>query len=104
MDKYRDETEMLISDIKDLSQKLKGTESIEADYRRFFLLADEVDHIDVLTNEVLRMFIDKIVVEPKVYPEGAKVSARGKIPYQQTIHIHYRFIGEKPEIIQKQPA
>ncbi len=104
LDKYRDETEVLLSNIEDLSQKLKEAEDIEADYKRFFSLADEVDHVDVLTSEVLRMFIDKIVVEPKVYPEGTKVSARGKIPYQQTIHIYYRFIGEKPEIIQKQPA
>ena len=41
----------------------------------------------------------RIEVEPKVYPPGVKVYARSRIPYKQTIHIYYKFIGERPETI-----
>lgn len=104
LDKYREETEMLLADIDELSGKLKEAEDIESDYEKFFSLINSVERVDTMSNEMLRTFVDKIVVEPKVYPEGVKVSARSKVPYKQTIHIYYKFIGEKPEIVEKQPA
>lgn len=104
LDKYREEGDALLADIERLNDQIKSVTDLCADYKRFFELTSKFDHIDTLTRDVVEAFIERIDVEPKRYPPGVKVYARSKVPYEQTIHVHYKFIGSVPEIIQKQPA
>lgn len=104
LDKYREEGETLLEDIEILNAQIKSVKDLCTDYRRFFELADRFEHIETLTRDVVEAFIERIDVEPKRYPPGVKVHARSKIPYEQTIHVYYKFIGAVPETIQKQLA
>jgi len=104
LEKYQKECDELNELIVILSQRCRNTEDIRQTYDQFFALTEQYSHISELTREILTTFIDRIEIEPKRYPPGVKVYARSKIPYEQTIHIYYKFIGEKPEIISKLPA
>lgn len=104
LDKYREEGDALLSDIKRLNTQIKSIKDLCADYEKFFELTSKFAHIETLTREIVETFIERIDVEPKRYPPGVKVYARSKVPYEQAIHVYYKFIGEVPETIQKQPA
>lgn len=104
LEHYQKESSELTAKICELKSKLKDVDEIKADYEKFFTLTESCGHIEELTRDVVTAFIDRIEVEPKRYPPGVKAYARSQVPYEQTIHIYYKFIGEKPEIIQKMTA
>lgn len=104
LEKYQKECDELNELIETLSQCRRSAEDIKQSYDRFFSLTENFTHIDELTRDILTTFIERIEIEPKRYPPGVKVYARSNIPYEQTIHIYYKFIGEKPEIISSKPA
>ncbi len=109
---YGDNAKGLIDDgrlsrmVKDLSEeakaieiktkKLKEGKSESAEmkdaYDAFFKLTKKYTHIEELTEEIVRTFIEKIEVGEKILPPGYTVASH-KIPYKQSIKIYYRFIG-----------
>ena len=97
----RDELNELIQTI---TQSRRSAEDVRRTYDQFFALTERYTHVEQLTREILTTFIDRIEIEPKRYPPGVKVYARSKVPYEQKIHIYYKFIGEKPEIPLNLPA
>lgn len=112
---YNDNAEGLIDDnrlstmVKDLtleSNKLKGDlaqllteqslseeQEIKDAYDSFFKLVKQYSHIDELSGEIVRTFIERIEIGEKILPEGYKVATHD-IPYEQSIKIVYRFIGD----------
>ena len=104
LDKYKQESDALAEKLAELRLQSQDVDEAKAAYDKFFSLTERYSHINSLTHDILTTFIDRIVVEPKRYPPGAVVHARSKVPYEQTVHIYYKFIGERPEIIKNQPA
>ena len=104
LDKYKAESDDIAKTIKDLESQKQEVDETKAAYDRFFALTERYSRIDRLTPELLSTFIERIEIEPKRYPPGVEVHARSKIPYEQTIHIYYKFIGERPEILKNEPA
>jgi hypothetical protein len=66
----------------------------EAKYARFFSLAKQYTHIDALDRDTLIAFIDKIEVGPKIFPDGRHKATHRNQPFQQSVRIFYKFIGE----------
>ena len=66
---------------------------IDEAYKAFFSLIEQYNHIDELTPEIVRTFIERIEVGEKILPEGYTVASHD-IPYRQNIKIYYRFIGK----------
>lgn len=102
--KYREESDELNQLIQTITQGRRSAEDVRRTYDQFFALTERYTHVEQLTREILTTFIDRIEIEPKRYPPGVKVYARSKVPYEQKIHIYYKFIGEKPEIPLNLPA
>lgn len=69
-------------------------ERVEENYARFFELAKEYSHIEVLDRETLQTFVERIEVGPKEFPDGVKYQSRKNPQYHQSIRIFYKFIGE----------
>ena len=65
---------------------------IEDAYKAFFNLVQQYNHIDDLTPEIVRTFIERIDVGEKILPDKYKIASHN-IPYKQNIKIKYRFIG-----------
>lgn len=66
--------------------------NVETAYNKFFELIKQYTHIDVLTEEIVRTFIERIDIGEKILPEGYQVASH-HIPTTQEIKITYRFIG-----------
>ena len=95
IDRFQKESDELSETIESLRESEKHNESTRKSYEKFFALTQNFTEIKALTPEILYTFIDKIVVGPKIYPEGVIAYARSKIPYRQTIRIYYKFIGDQ---------
>lgn len=82
---------------KEKIQKLKDSisqlDQMTNNYLKFFALVKQATHIDVLTHEIVRTFIDRIEVGERILPQGITI-AGPKTPYKQEIKIFYRFIGD----------
>ena len=63
-------------------------------YRAFFDLASKYTHIEELDRDTLVTFVKRIEVGPKVLPEGAVKATHRNQPFQQSVRIFYKFIGE----------
>ena len=79
---------------------------IQSNYDKFFALAKQYTHIEELDRDTLITFVDKIVVGPKILPDGYIKAPRKYASYQQSVTIYYKFIGSFPnrELIQTFPA
>ncbi len=95
IDRFQKESDELSETIESLRESEKHNESTRKSYEKFFALTQNFTEIKALTPEILYTFIDKIVVGPKIYPDGVIAYARSKIPYRQTIRIYYKFIGDQ---------
>lgn len=69
---------------------------VRSNYDRFFALAKQFSRIEVLDRDTLITFIDKIVVGPKILPDGYIKAPRKYAAYQQSVTIYYKFIGTLP--------
>ena len=69
-------------------------ENIEDSFSKFYKLAQGYRHIETLDRQALATFVERIEVGPKVYPEGVQKITHRDQPFEQSIHIYYRFIGE----------
>lgn len=63
-------------------------------YQAFFDLASRYTHIDELDRDALVTFVKRIEVGPKVLPNGAVKATHRNQPFQQSVRIFYKFIGE----------
>ena len=104
LDKYQAESEELAQTIQEFESQSQNVDETKAAYDKFFSLTEHFSRVEELSPEILHTFIERIEIEPKRYPPGSVVYARSKIPYEQTIHIYYKFIGEMSEIVKNQPA
>lgn len=86
------ESKALKLNAAEIRDNRSGDEAVKAAYDDFFKLAREFTHIDTLTNEIVRTFIERIEVGEKILPPGYKVASHD-IPYRQSVKIVYRFIG-----------
>lgn len=86
--------------IAELSQTTPESEDTEQRYRRFFALARQCSHIDVLDRETLLTFVERIEVGAKQFENGLRKATHRNTPYRQEIRICYRFIGALDEEIQ----
>ena len=66
---------------------------IRSNYEKFFQLAKQYSRIEVLDRDILLTFIDRIVVGPKILPDGYIKAPRKHASYQQSVTIYYKFIG-----------
>ena len=66
---------------------------VRSNYEKFFQLAKQYSNIEVLDRDTLLTFIDRIVVGPKILPDGYIKAPRKYASYQQSVTIYYKFIG-----------
>ena len=66
---------------------------IRSNYEKFFQLAKQYSRIEVLDRDILLTFIDRIVVGPKILPDGYIKAPRKHASYQQSVTIYNKFIG-----------
>lgn len=104
LNQYKAESEELNAKLQELERHSNDVEKTRAAYDKFFAITERYSHVQELSPEILNTFIERIEIEPKRYPPGVAVHPRSKVPYEQTIHIYYKFIGEKLEITKNQPA
>lgn len=71
-------------------------DEIRAGYEKFFALAKQYSCIETLDRDTLLTFIEKIVVGPKILPDGYVKAPRKHASYQQNVTIYYKFIGTLP--------
>lgn len=90
---FSKETKSLKTRLFELTTLTSENDEKVSSYEAFFNLTKQYNHIDELTPEIVRTFIEKIEIGPKIYPDGVKPSARGKEAFTQQIKIRYRFIG-----------
>ena len=89
--KLNKESASLKERAKEIEKKAEKLPVDEA-YKAFFRLVEQYNHIDELTPEIVRTFIERIEVGEKILPDGYKVASHS-IPYRQNVKITYRFIG-----------
>ena len=89
--KLNKESASLKERAKEIEKKAEKLPVDEA-YKAFFSLVEQYNHIDELTPEIVRTFIERIEVGEKILPDGYKVASHS-IPYRQNVKITYRFIG-----------
>ena len=89
--KLNKESSTLKERAKEIQKKAENL-PIDKAYKAFFALIEQYTHIDELTPEIVRTFIERIEVGEKILPDGYKVASH-TIPYRQNIKITYRFIG-----------
>ena len=90
--KLEKEATTLEASLEDLTAPSPAAE-IRSNYEKFFQLAKQYSNIDVLDRDILLTFIDRIVVGPKILPDGYVKAPRKHASYQQSVTIYYKFIG-----------
>lgn len=63
-------------------------------YRAFFELANKYTYIKELDRDTLVTLVRRIEVGPKVLPDGTQKATHRNQPFQQSVRIFYKFIGE----------
>ena len=97
---FTKEANLLKQRLLKIEQNKSEEDEIADTYGRFFNLAKQYTHIDELTPEIVRTFIERIEVGHKVLPDGYQKATHDNIPYTQNIKIVYRFIGNIREVEQ----
>ena len=69
-------------------------DEIQEKYDRFFALAKQYTYIETLDRDTLITFVERVEVGEKILPEGFAKMPRKNAPYQQSLRISYKFIGE----------
>ena len=69
-------------------------DEIQEKYDRFFALAKQYTYIETLDRDTLITFVERIEVGEKILPEGFAKMPHKNAPYQQSLRIFYKFIGE----------
>lgn len=74
--------------------EINGAERKSTNYKLFFELTKKYTHIDRLDRETLLTFIDRIEVGPKILPDGMRKASHRNSPFEQSVRIFYKFVGE----------
>lgn len=82
---YEQEQKNLESSTAELKQTISASENQEVNIKSFLKLVKSFTEPEELTPEILRMFIEKIVVHKPDHSTGERV---------QQIDIHYNFVGQ----------
>ena len=69
-------------------------DEIQENYERFFALAKQYTYIETLDRDTLITFVERVEVGEKILPEGYTKMPRKNAPYQQSLRIFYKLIGE----------
>lgn len=80
---------------------LSGTDPVSEarqSYQAFFDLACRYTHMEELDRDTLVTFVKRIEVGPKELPGGTIKATHRNQPFQQSIRIFYRFIGEIDDV------
>lgn len=80
---------------------LSGTDPVSEarqSYQAFFDLACRYTHMEELDRDMLVTFVKRIEVGPKELPGGTVKATHRNQPFQQSIRIFYRFIGEIDDV------
>lgn len=93
MERFGKERQTLEEQRKQLLSDVSEERAIRDTYRLFFDLAKRYSYIETLDRDILHAFIERIEIGEKILPEGRMI-AGPRTPYQQSIRIFYRFIGE----------
>lgn len=78
--------------LAEIQNQQSAGNKIADSYEKFFSLVRQYTHIDELTEEIVRTFIERIEIGKKELPEGYQLAGKN-VPYTQQIKIYYRFIG-----------
>ena len=76
-------------------------ESKSKNYKMFFELTKKYTHIEKLDRDILLTFVDRIEVGPKILPEGMRRATHDNSPFEQSIRIFYKFVGEMENFNEK---
>ena len=90
--KLEKEATTLEASLEDLTAPSPAAK-VRSNYEKFFQLAKQYSNIEVLDRDILLTFIDRIVVGPKILPDGYIKAPRKHASYQQSVTIYYKFIG-----------
>ena len=90
--KLEKEATTLEASLEDLTAPSPAAE-VRSNYEKFFQLAKQYSNIEVLDRDILLTFINRIVVGPKILPDGYIKAPRKHASYQQSVTIYYKFIG-----------
>lgn len=90
--KLEKEATTLEASLEDLTAPSPAAE-VRSNYEKFFQLAKQYSNIEVLDRDILLTFIDRIVVGPKILPDGYIKAPRKHASYHQSVTIYYKFIG-----------
>lgn len=90
--KLEKEATTLEASLEDLTAPSPAAE-VRSNYEKFFQLAKQYSNIEVLDRDILLTFIDRIVVGPKILPDGYIKAPRKHASHQQSVTIYYKFIG-----------
>ncbi|MCL2069083.1 MAG: recombinase family protein [Oscillospiraceae bacterium] len=95
VDELERETKVLQKVIADTRPSSNKALQVEENYRQFFDLISYYTDIDEVDRKILKAFVEKIVIGPKVFPEGYSNATHDTTPFTQSINIFYRFIGSR---------
>ena len=90
--KLEKEATTLEASLEDLTAPSPAAE-VRSNCEKFFQLAKQYSNIEVLDRDILLTFIDRIVVGPKILPDGYIKAPRKHASHQQSVTIYYKFIG-----------
>lgn len=92
IERTRKEYETLQEQLREGESHEDQGDDVEEAYKNFFSLVKSTSQVEELTPELIRTFIQRIEIEPRVLPPGYQI-AMPSVPCTQTITIYYRFIG-----------
>ena len=78
------DTKSVQEKLKALKEQTHNTTTDEENYHKFFSIVKSFTRIETLTADILRTFIDKIIVSRKTVTDSEE---------QQMVEIHYKFVG-----------
>ena len=97
VDDLQKESVDIKTELSKLSEETVQTSKSD-NYKMFFELTKQYSHIEKLDRDTLLTFIDRIEVGPKILPEGKKRATHNSSPFEQSIRIFYKFVGEMEEL------
>ncbi len=97
VDDLQKESVAIQKELVELSEDLVDT-SRSDNYKMFFELTKQYNHIEKLDRDTLLTFVEKIEVGPKILPEGMQKASHRNSEFEQSVKIFYKFVGVPNEI------
>ncbi len=97
VDDLQKESVAIQKELLELSEDLVDT-SRSDNYKMFFELTKQYNHIEKLDRDILLTFVERIEVGPKILPEGMQKASHRNSEFEQSVKIFYKFVGVPNEI------